>query len=159
MSRFVEVAVDVPIRGTFHYEWGAPLGEVPAPGARVAVPFGRSQRTGYLLREVDEEEARAAAGGRELREVASVRDRETLVTPGVLELARWVARHYLASPGEVLSGVLPAGVRKGARAARVKIVKAAVPSAKLLEEAGKREKRAPKIARALGALAESGELT
>jgi len=159
VSRFVEIAVDVPIRGTFHYEWGAPLGEVPAPGARVAVPFGRSRRTGYVLREVDEDEARAAAGGRELREVASVKDRETLVTPSVLELARWVARHYLAGPGEVLSAVLPAGVRKGARAARVKIVKAALPSAKLLEEAGAREKRAPKIARALEALAESGELT
>lgn len=114
--RFVEVAVDVPLRSTFHYIWGAPLGEIPAPGARLAVPFGRSRRVGYLLREVEESEALKAAGDRELKDVAYVIDPESLFTPGVLELARWISRHYFAGLGEVLSAALPGGVRKGRRA-------------------------------------------
>ena len=157
-DRFVEIAVDGPLRGTFHYAWGAPLGDMPPPGSRVAVPFGRFRKTGYLLREVPEAEAREAAGGRELRDVAYVRDRASLVTPGVLELARWVARHYLAGLGEVLSAVLPAGVRSKRRAARVKVVTAAIPSEELMAEAERIAKRAKKRSRALEVLAERREV-
>lgn len=157
-DRFVEVAVEGPLRNTFHYAWGPPLGEVPPPGARVVVPFGGSRKTGYVLRKVAGDEARAAAGGRELREVAYVRDRESLVTPGVLELARWVARHYVAGLGEVLSAVLPSGVRAERRAARVKVVTAAVPPEELLAEAERLSKRAKKISRALRILADRREV-
>ncbi|MHC4251349.1 MAG: replication restart helicase PriA, partial [Planctomycetota bacterium] len=156
--RFVEIAVEGPLRGTFHYAWGEPLGGVAPPGARVVVPFARFRKTGYVLREVPEPEARAAAGGRELREVAYVRDRVSLVTPGVLELARWVARHYLAGLGEVLSAVLPAGVRAERRAARVKVVTAAVTSKDLIAEAERIAKRAKKMSGALRVLAERREV-
>jgi len=157
-SRFVEVAVDVPVRSTFHYVWGAPLGELPAPGARVAVPFGRSRRVGYFLREVPEEEARSAVGGRALREVAYAIDRESLFTPGVLELARWISRRYFAGLGEVLSAALPGGVREDTRAARVKVLRATASRERLLEEAARLEAGSPDAAAALRALAERGEL-
>jgi primosomal protein N' (replication factor Y) len=158
MARFVEVAVSGPIRTAFNYEWGEPLGEPPEPGARLAVPFGRSRKTAFLLREVDGEEAREAAGGRELREVAYVVDRESLVTPGVLELARWMSRRYLVGLGDVLSAALPGGVREDRRAPRMKIVRAAAGPEKLLEEACRIERRARKRAAALRLLAERGEL-
>ena len=117
-TRYVEIAVEGPLRGTFNYAWGEPLGEVTPPGARVVVPFGKFRKTGYVLREVTEEEAAAAAGGRTLRDVAYVKDRgESLLAPGVLELARWISRHYLVGLCEVLSAALPSGVRKDARAA------------------------------------------
>ena len=157
-ERFVEIAVEGPLRGTCHYVWGTPLGDIPPPGARVAVPFARFRKTGYVLREVPEAEAREAAGGRVLREVAYVQDRVSLVTPGVLGLARWVSRHYLAGLGEVLSAVLPAGVRSKRRAARVKVVTAAMPPEDLIAEAERISKRAKKMSRALHVLARRREV-
>ena len=157
-ARFVEVAVEGPLRTTFNYEWGTPLGDVPEPGVRLAVPFGGATKTAYLLREVGEDEARAAAGGRELREVAYARERVSLVTPGVLELARWMWRHYLAGPGEVMPAALPGGVRKDRRAARVKVVTALAARGALVAEADRAETRSPRRARALRILAERREI-
>ena len=154
-TRYVEIAVEGPLRGTFNYAWGEPLGEVTPPGARVVVPFGKFRKTGYVLREVTEEEAAAAAGGRTLRDVAYVKDRgESLLAPGVLELARWISRHYLVGLGEVLSAALPSGVRKDARAARDKHVVRLAPPEELLELAEKIARRAKKRSAALKVLAE-----
>ena len=47
----IEVAVPVPIEGTFTYRVPESLAESAVPGKRVRIPFGKRQTIGYILRE------------------------------------------------------------------------------------------------------------
>ena len=101
----VRVAVPAPFQAPFTYR--LPAGS-PAPdrGVRVVVPFGGRRMVGVVTGPA------AEAGGLSLREVAQVLDEEPLVPPPLLDLADFVASHYLAPPGECLRLVMPpAGVR------------------------------------------------
>jgi primosomal protein N' (replication factor Y) len=101
----VSVALPVPFQAPFTYRM--PAGR-PAPerGVRVLVPFGGRRMIGVVTG------AAPGEGGRELKEVTEVLDEVPLVPPPLLDLAAWVADHYLAPPGECFRLVLPpAGVR------------------------------------------------
>jgi primosomal protein N' (replication factor Y) len=101
----VSVALPVPFQEPFTYRMpgGVP---VPERGVRVLVPFGSRRMIGVVVG------ASPAAGGRALKEVAQVLDESPLVEPALLDLAAWMADHYLAPPGECYRMVLPpAGVR------------------------------------------------
>jgi primosomal protein N' (replication factor Y) len=101
----VSVALPVPFQAPFTYRMP---GGVPPPerGVRVLVPFGGRRMIGVV--------AGPATGvpGQALKEVAQVLDESPLVPPPLLDLAAWMADHYLAPPGECYRAVLPpAGVR------------------------------------------------
>jgi primosomal protein N' (replication factor Y) len=79
---------------------------VPERGVRVLVPFGSRRMIGVVTGPGTE------APGQALKEVAQVLDESPLVPPPLLDLAAWMAEHYLAPPGECYRAVLPpAGVR------------------------------------------------
>ncbi|HBA87384.1 MAG TPA: primosomal protein N' [Geobacter sp.] len=99
----VEVAIPLPLEGSFHYVMPAHLSPLSLPGKRVLVPFGRRKVTGYLLGD-----AEPAAG--ELREILDILDEEPLFTPAELEFYRWIAGYYLHPLGEVIKMALPAGI-------------------------------------------------
>jgi primosomal protein N' (replication factor Y) len=111
----VSVALPVPFQAPFTYRMPAGI-PVPARGVRVQVPFGSRRMIGVVVGEGTEAE------GRSLKEVAQVIDESPLVEPALLDLAAWMADHYLAPPGECYRLVLPpAGVR--ASRAVVRLVK------------------------------------
>ena len=103
-ARTVEVALPLPMQSTFTY--GLPAGVVrPERGVRVLVPFGPRRIIGLVT----------GAGTRErdakTKDVLEVLDEVPLVSPPLLDLAAWMADHYLAAPGECYRLVLPpAGV-------------------------------------------------
>ena len=72
------------------------------------VPLGKGNRLvqGYCVRV-----ATQPRGLRPLKSVAEVVDRQSLLSPAMLRLTRWIAGYYLCSWGQVLETVLPAGVR------------------------------------------------
>src|SRR5687767_7359410 len=78
------------------------------PGRRVRVPLGRGNRSvvAYCVAV-----STRPAGGRKLKSVASVLDRQPILSPPLLRLTRWMADYYLCSWGQVLEAVVPAGVR------------------------------------------------
>lgn len=78
-------------------------------GRRVRVPFGRGNRTveGYCV----ELETKAVDAAK-LKSVAQVVDSASLLSPSMLRLTRWMSEYYLCPWGQVLEGVVPAGVRK-----------------------------------------------
>ena len=78
-------------------------------GKRVRVPFGRGNRTveGYCV-----ELATKSVDASRLKTVAQVVDATSLLSPAMLRLTRWMADYYLCPWGQVLEGVVPAGVRK-----------------------------------------------
>ncbi|HSD29662.1 MAG TPA: DEAD/DEAH box helicase, partial [Vicinamibacteria bacterium] len=109
------VAVPVPFQAPFTYRLppGAPL---PERGVRVLVPFGSRRMIGVVVGPGKD------AGGKALKEIAQFLDESPLVEPALLDLAAWMAEHYLAPPGECYRLVLPpAGVR--ASRAVVRLVK------------------------------------
>jgi len=155
VPRYAEVAVPVPVKGTFHYRVPDEVSAEPlATGSRVKVPFGRRRLEGYILREATEAEAVEAAGGAgRIKDVISVSDPEPLLSEELLRLAVWISGYYRSALGEALAAMLPAGVRKGAKAERVKLVQGAAPPDELKAEAEKRRRRAPKQAQLLDMLA------
>lgn len=77
-------------------------------GRRVQVPLGRGNRPviGYCT-----EVAMQPAGGRKLKAISAVLDARPLLSPRMLTLGRWISDYYMAPLGQVLEGILPAGVR------------------------------------------------
>ena len=73
LHHIVEVAIPLPLEGSFHYQVPERLVPLAVPGKRVLVPFGRRKITGYLLGE-------AEPSGAELKEVLEVLDDEPLFT-------------------------------------------------------------------------------
>jgi len=103
LHHIVEVAIPLPLEGSFHYLVPERLKPLAIAGKRVLVPFGRRKVTGYLLGD-------AVATGGELKEVLEVLDDEPLFTAAELEFYRWIAGYYLHPLGEVIKMALPAGI-------------------------------------------------
>ncbi|MEZ6186800.1 MAG: primosomal protein N' [Planctomycetota bacterium] len=105
------IAPDLPILGEFTYSIPARLEPEVQVGVRVRVPFGGRRVLGYVL---ETGPGVAPPPGR-VRPLEAVLDREPVVAPDVLALARWVARYYRAPLGEVLSAAVPRAVGKARR--------------------------------------------
>jgi len=103
-TRYVEVAVPVPIRRRFTYEVPPGLVERLAVGSRVAVPFSRRKLPAFVLgfREQPPE------GVTRIRKVAGLLDPEPLFPPELLAFLLEAARYYLHPVGEVLRAAAPA---------------------------------------------------
>ncbi len=122
----VSVAVPLPFQSAFSYRM-PPGAARPERGVRVLVPFGSRRVIGVVCGSA--QDAGAAAGRalesppeRTLKDVLEVLDEAPLAAPPLLDLAAWVADHYLAPPGECYRLVLPpAGVR--ASRAMVRLLK------------------------------------
>lgn len=107
-----QVALPLPVDRLFTYDIPGPLREIVKPGARVVVPFGRRRLTGYVLA-VDGDRPAGVA----LRPIAALVDEEPLLTPALLDLARWMSDWYVHPVGEVLRAVLPAALKGRGRPA------------------------------------------
>ncbi len=110
LPEFVEVALPLPLRQTFTYRLPVGLQENIKLGARLVVPFGKRQLTGYavalhakLSEELEIEEET-------LKDALELIDAEPLLTEEIIRLTQWSADYYAASWGDVLKASLPAGI-------------------------------------------------
>ena len=105
-KQVIQVAVPRPLHSVYDYHVEA---EHPAPkvGARLRVPFGRSEVIGICIStEVDNPHTSTKA-------VIEVLDTEAAIAPELLALAQWMQHYYHYPLGEVLATVLPSVARKG----------------------------------------------
>src|SRR5207245_8015338 len=122
-ARAVEVALPLPLQSTFTYRLPEGM-DCPARGVRALVPFGPRRVIGL----VTGPSATATAEG--LKDVLEVLDQVPLAPPPLLDLAAWMAEHYLAPPGECYRLVLPpAGVRASRAMVRLAPAAAATSAA------------------------------
>lgn len=169
-AALAEIAVEGVMRGTFTYLVADGMKDVLVPGTRVRVPFGPRELHGYFLAfraPTDLLQDKLDPG--RLKYILQRLDRETppkqlaiselqhapLITPELLELARWIARQYACALGTVLAAMLPAGVKRGAAAARTRLVKALKAPDELRAAAEQLATQAPKQAAILHALVAS----
>ncbi|CAB1128533.1 Primosomal protein N' [Candidatus Hydrogenisulfobacillus filiaventi] len=107
----VEVVVERAVEAldrTLSYEAGNLTVE---PGMRVLVPLGRQRATGIVV-------ARdTAAPPRPLKAVLAVLDDRPLLTPALLDLARWMTGRYRCYWPQALAAMVPGAVRRGVRPA------------------------------------------
>jgi len=109
---FVEVAVVLPVIGTYHYQVPVHLRQKVAVGRQVLVPFGSRRLTGYVLGLATSlsDELQAT-----VRDVLQVSSEESYFNEADLPFYRWLSNYYLAPLGEVIQWVLPGGTSSSTR--------------------------------------------
>ena len=105
MTVFVEVAVNLAqIERVYHYHLPVELVEKVQPGCLVVVPFGAQTVQGIVLRLLAEAEVP------QTRPVQELVDPLPVVTHFQMDLARWMADHYLSTLAACLDIMLPPGL-------------------------------------------------
>ncbi len=95
----VKVVFDIPINQEFDYLPGKFEGLLSV-GARVLAPFGRQRKMGWVAGL-----GRAEEPARECKTILKVYDRESLLTPELIELSAVVAQRCFCSTGQVLAAI------------------------------------------------------
>lgn len=122
---FCEVAVPLPVAGTFHYRIPKHLRSQAEPGKRVWVPFRTGKRVGYLVGFIDHPEVRG------VKPIEAVIDPEPLFRPEMLALTRWISRNTLAGWGACLEAAIPGVLRRAGKPPsprKAKPIRRVVPS-------------------------------
>jgi primosomal protein N' (replication factor Y) len=107
--RHLEVAVALPVHGTFTYRLPAGYSPDGVAARRVLVPFGKRRVTGYVLGAARDDGA-LEAEGREIKEIADVLDDGPLFPPSMVPFFRWISDYYHHPVGEVIRTALPGGL-------------------------------------------------
>jgi primosomal protein N' (replication factor Y) len=100
------VTLEIALRKEFDYAIPPELAGEVEVGSRVKVPFGPRQVLGVVTALIGE------STHTNLRAILKVIGRQTMVTPKVLQLARWIGEYYCCPPEIALKSVLPEAVRK-----------------------------------------------
>ncbi len=100
------VSLEIALRKEFDYSIPAELAGQVDVGSRVQVPFGPRKIMGVVTAVAEE------SGHANLKPILKVIGAQTLVTPKVLQLARWIGEYYCCAPETALKSVLPEAVRK-----------------------------------------------
>ncbi|MBL0713069.1 MAG: primosomal protein N', partial [Desulfosarcina sp.] len=104
VAEFIEVAVALPVYGTYTYRLPGHLQPHAAASHRVLVPFGTRRVTGYILGEATGEKPALT------KDVLDLLDTEELFPEDMIPFFRWIADYYLHPLGEVIRGALPSGL-------------------------------------------------
>ncbi len=100
------VTLELALRKEFDYLIPTELAGQIDVGSRVKVPFGHRQVMGCVTALIEN------SPHTNLREITKVIGKQTLVTPNILKLARWIGEYYCCPPEIALKSVLPEAVRK-----------------------------------------------
>jgi len=115
------VSLEIALRKEFDYAIPPELLDRVDVGSRVQVPFGPRKVLGVVTA-VAEESAHA-----KLKPIFKVIGAQSLVTPKVLKLARWIADYYCCAPEIALKSILPEAVRKEGAGWRERLFVRALP--------------------------------
>ena len=115
------VTLEIALRKEFDYLIPPELDEHVEVGSRVKVPFGPRQVMGCVTAVVDQ------SPHTNLRPVIKVVGQKSLVTPPVLQLARWISEYYCCPMEIALKSVLPEAVRKEEAGWRERLCVRALP--------------------------------
>ncbi|HOB99478.1 MAG TPA: primosomal protein N' [Verrucomicrobiota bacterium] len=127
------VTLEIALRKEFDYLIPAELAGQVEVGSRVKVPFGARQVFGCVTALVE------ASPCARLRPLLRVVGRQSLMTPRVLELARWIAAYYCCPVEIAVKSVLPEAVRREKEGWRERLFVRALPVSGPLPKLSKRQ--------------------
>ena len=100
------ISLEIALRKEFDYSIPAELAGQVEVGTRVQVPFGARKIFGTVTALAEE------SAHTKLKPILKVIGAQSLVTPKVLKLARWIGEYYCCAPETALKSVLPEAIRK-----------------------------------------------
>jgi len=103
-SKYIEVAIALPIYNTFTYSVPKDLADFVSVGKRVLVPFRNRRVTGYILGSC------ANVNQREIKSIIDVLDEKPLFPSTMIPFFRWIAEYYFYPMGDVINCALPGGL-------------------------------------------------
>src|SRR3954466_4709843 len=127
------VTLEIALRKEFDYAIPPELAPQVQVGSRVKVPFGPRQVMGCVTAMLEQ------STHTNLRPVLSVVGKQSLVTPRVLQLARWIAGYYCCPVEIALKSVLPEAIRKEEAGWRERLYVRVLPAAAELPKLTKRQ--------------------
>jgi primosomal protein N' (replication factor Y) (superfamily II helicase) len=132
-----QVALEQGIDRPLDYAIPAKLAALVRVGMRVRVPLGRGNRPvrAWVVA------VKATSDVPKLKNLLAIDDDRILISPSVMELARWIGRYYSAPLGVVLDSVIPAAVKKKIGIGYSSIVRLAQSPEKIQEELEKLKSR------------------
>ncbi len=109
-GKILRVAVPAPLYTAFDYLSPATMRDnLPRPGSRVRVPFGRRTQIGVVIAHADHSDVPDS----KLKAVQATLDTEPVLPAALLRLLTWAANYYQHPLGEVIHSAMPALLRKG----------------------------------------------
>src|SRR5215470_9435783 len=128
------VTLELALRKEFDYLIPPGLVQQVDVGSRVQVPFGPRKVMGCVTALAEE------SAHTKLKPILKVIGAQTLVTPKVLKLARWIAGYYCCPLETALKSVLPDAVRQEQAGWREMLYVRALPFDGELPKLSKRQK-------------------
>jgi primosomal protein N' (replication factor Y) len=101
---YIQVAVALPVSGTFTYSVTGDLCNKVEVGRRVLAPFSRQKVTGYILRIIAPQDRRG------LKDILNIIDPYPLFPPTMVEFFEWLSNYYHYPIGLVIKTALPTGL-------------------------------------------------
>jgi primosomal protein N' (replication factor Y) (superfamily II helicase) len=127
------VTLEIALRREFDYLIPPEFAGRVEVGTRVKVPFGRRQVLGCVTALAD------SSTFESLKPILKIIGAQSLVTPRVLELARWMADYYCCAPETALKSVLPDAIRKEREGWRERLFARVLPGGKGIDALTKRQ--------------------
>src|ERR1051325_6932938 len=132
--RIAPVSLEIALRKEFDYFVPPELAGKVDVGSRVQVPFGARKVLGCVTALAEE------SAHTKLKPILKVIGTQTMVTPKVLKLARWIGEYYCCPPEIALKSVLPEAVRKEEAGWRERLYVRALPVSGEMSKLPKRQK-------------------
>jgi primosomal protein N' (replication factor Y) len=101
---YIEVAIALPVYGTYTYSVPDELQTLTVPGKRVFVDFGTRKVSGYVLGPAPEPDVDR------IKPITDVLDPRPLFPESMIPFFRWIADYYFHPLGEVIADALPGGM-------------------------------------------------
>ncbi len=105
----VEIALPLPIEGTFSYLLEPDQIDRAKIGVRVRVPFKNREVTGFLVG------FSSAPPDQKMKRVLAITDEEPVLSDRILRLTQWLSQYYFSSWGEAIETAVPKWVKQGKR--------------------------------------------
>ncbi|MGD9211772.1 MAG: DEAD/DEAH box helicase family protein, partial [Desulfobacteraceae bacterium] len=103
-SLFINVAIPLPVYGTYTYSIPPCLIEEIKIGIRVLVPFGKRKISSFIL------ETTTVSPNYETKAIIKILDKTPLFSKEMVVFFHWIANYYMYPIGEVIKHALPKGL-------------------------------------------------
>lgn len=129
-SKFAQIIIPVPVKGSFTYEIPISLVDDIKVGQSVVVQFGVKK----LYTGIVESITAAPPDSFKIKTILSISNPEPTVTQQQLEFWQWVANYYMCPIGDVYKAAVPVGLRPDSESKIIAVSEPENPSAELSEE-------------------------
>ncbi|MFW6146761.1 MAG: replication restart helicase PriA [Thermodesulfobacteriota bacterium] len=111
-KKYLQVAVCLPVSGTFTYCVSNALAEQAEVCKRVLVPFSKRTVVGYILRAIPPDNRSG------IKDIGSVLDHHPLFPQNMVPFFEWLSSYYHYPLGMVIKAALPSGLNVAAKGSR-----------------------------------------